>query len=132
MEIFDFSDCFLCEPEMAGKDKNKAAGKETPAASESVESSEVETDDALAMTVTRIQDLVNNTLKEIEVLGQVVKSNKKAVEVNAASIKDVEKNVKDTKTELALTNERVDTVSARLDMMAEQLQTTEKLLELNR
>ena len=117
---------------MAGKEKNKAAGKETPAASESVESAEVETDDALAMTVTRIQDLVNNTLKEIEVLGQVVKSNKKAVEVNAASIKDVEKNAKDTKAELALTNERVDTVSARLDMMAEQLQTTEKLLELNR
>ena len=118
---------------MAGKEKNKAAGKETtPAASESVESAEVETDDALTMTVTRIQDLVNNMLKEIEVLGQTVKSNKKAVEVNAASIKDVEKNVKDTKTELALTNERVDTVSARLDMVAEKLQTTEKLLELNR
>ena len=59
---------------MAGKEKNKAAGKETPAASESVQSSEVETDDALAMTVTRIQDLVNNTLKEIEVLGQQVRA----------------------------------------------------------
>ena len=118
---------------MAGKEKSKSAGKDTtPAASESVESSEMETDDALANTVARIQDLVNNTLKEIEALHQVVRSNKKAVEVNAASIKDVEKNAKDTKTELALTNERVDTISARLDTMAEQLQTTEKLLELNR
>ena len=34
---------------MAGKEKNKAAGKETPAASESVESAEAETDDALTI-----------------------------------------------------------------------------------
>ena len=114
---------------MAGKDKNKTAGKENPVASEREENTEIEGDDTLSNTVRRIQDLVNNTLKEIGVLGQTVKSNKKAVEVNAASIKDVEKDVKGIKTDLAQTNEKVDTVSARL---AERLQTTEKLLELNR
>ena len=64
---------------MAGKDKNKAAGKETPAASEREESAEVEGEDALSSTVRRIQDLLNNTLQEIEVLGQTAKSNKKVV-----------------------------------------------------
>ena len=115
---------------MAGGKDRKAAGKEPPTASE--ESVEGETEDALALLVEKIQGLVNNTLKEIEVLAQIARSNKKAVEVNSASIKDIERNVKDNKTEQALTNARVDTISARLDTMAEKLQTTEKLLELNR
>ena len=118
---------------MAGKEKSKSAGKETtPTASENVEGSEVETNEALTRTVARVQDLANNMLKEIEALGQLVKSNKRATEVNAASIKDVEKNTKDNKAELTLTNERIDSISERLDTVTEKLQTTEKLLELNR
>ena len=70
---------------MAGKDKNKTAGKENPVASEREENTEIEGDDTLSNTVRRIQDLVNNTLKEIGVLGQTVKSNKKAVLKFAAS-----------------------------------------------
>ena len=118
---------------MAGKDKGKAAGKDNAsAASENVEGPEAGSDEALTRTVTKVQELANNMLKEIEALGQLVKSNKRATEVNAESIKDVEKNARDTRAELALTNERMDSMSEKIDTMTERIQTTEKLLELNR
>ena len=78
-----------------GKDRGKAAGKEPPASEESVDG---DTEETLALAVEKIQGLVNSFNKEIEVLAQIAKSNKKAVEVNSASIKDLERNVKDNKT----------------------------------
>ena len=76
-------------------------GKENPGGSERNETGEGEGEDACSATIRKIQDLMNKTLQEIEVLGQIVKSNTKAVKVNAASIKDAEKNVKNIKTDLA-------------------------------
>lgn len=45
----------------------------------------------------RIQELMKKSLEELEVLGEIVRSNAKAVEINAASIKDSEKSVKSLK-----------------------------------
>lgn len=65
-------------------------------------------------------------MKETTALSELVKSN------NNETIKDVERFAKDTKTELALTNDRMDTMSEKIDTMDERMQTAEKLLDLNK
>ena len=122
---------------MAGKgDKNRSAAgskdSNSAAVSENSDGLETGSEEALTKTVKRLHELANTMMKETATLSDIVKSNKRATEVNAETIKDVEKLAKDNKTELVLTNTRIDSMSVKIDAMNERIQTAEKLLDLNK
>ena len=113
-------------------DKSKSSTAAPGANSDTIGDVEIGSVEHLAKTIQRLQELQKEAVDQTNTLSAIVTQNRQATETNAETIKKVEGLARDNSTALAVTNARIDGISAQIKTMDQRLETSEKLLDLSR